>query len=67
MPRRYGSVILPFDEKRFRFELKAMRRQYGHLDEYLPYLQQEVDTVRKLKEAGEDPRTINRADDSELR
>jgi hypothetical protein len=67
MPRRPRSVILPFDEKRFRLELKALRRQYGHLDEYLPYLEQEVDTVRKLKEAGEDPRNIKRADDSELR
>lgn len=56
MPRRPHSEILPFDEKRFRLELKDMRRRYSHLDEYLPYLQHEVDTVRTIKEAGEDPR-----------
>jgi hypothetical protein len=67
MPRRPRSEILPFNEKRFRIELRAMRRQYSHLDEYLPYLEQEVETVRKLKEAGEDPRGIKRADDWELR
>jgi hypothetical protein len=58
MPRRPHSEILPSNEKHFRLQLKIMRRQFGHLDEYLPYLEQEVEKVRKLKEAGQDPRGI---------